>query len=110
MKTKAQKLNIKDFPFEIHDKDGNEIYYELSDGYWVERTFNSKGKILTYKDSTGYSFECTYDSNGKILTFKNSDGYWSERTFDDNGNRLTYKDSEGVNIEYQKINQRAASA
>ena len=29
----AQQLKIKDFPFIIKDKNGNEIYYENSDGY-----------------------------------------------------------------------------
>ena len=32
-KTIAQQLNIKDFPFEIKDKNGNRIYLENSDGY-----------------------------------------------------------------------------
>ncbi len=31
MKTIAQQLNIKDFPFTINDKDGNQIYFERSD-------------------------------------------------------------------------------
>jgi hypothetical protein len=30
MKTIAQQLNITDFPFEINDKNGNEIYFENS--------------------------------------------------------------------------------
>ena len=32
MKTIAQQLNIKDFPFRIKDNNGNETYYENSDG------------------------------------------------------------------------------
>jgi hypothetical protein len=35
MKTIAQQLNVKDFPFEIKDKNGNELYYENSNGFWV---------------------------------------------------------------------------
>ena len=33
MKTIAQELKITDFPFEINDKNNNEIYYEDSYGY-----------------------------------------------------------------------------
>tara|TARA_E500000305_G_C3830164_1_gene146960 strand:- start:189 stop:308 length:120 start_codon:yes stop_codon:yes gene_type:complete len=32
MKTIAQQLNVKGFPFKIRDKNGNEIYCETSDG------------------------------------------------------------------------------
>ena len=37
MKTIAQQLNIKEFPFEITDKNGNEVYFEESDGFLVEK-------------------------------------------------------------------------
>jgi hypothetical protein len=37
MKTIAQQLNITDFPFEINDKNGNEIYFENSTGYWYKK-------------------------------------------------------------------------
>ena len=30
MKTIAQQLNVTDFPFEIKDKNGNQIYFEDS--------------------------------------------------------------------------------
>jgi len=33
MKTIAQQLKVKEFPFKIKDKDGNQIYSESSDGY-----------------------------------------------------------------------------
>jgi len=32
MKTIAQQLNVKDFPFCINDSNGNQIYFENSDG------------------------------------------------------------------------------
>ena len=37
--TIAQQLKVKDFPFVIDDKNGNEIYYENSDGYWLKREY-----------------------------------------------------------------------
>jgi len=47
MKTKAQKLNITDFPYSEYDEKGNEIYFEDSDGVIIDNrpkkeTFNIK--------------------------------------------------------------------
>jgi hypothetical protein len=42
-KTIAQQLNIKDFPFVIKDKSGNQIYFEDSDGYWDKCEYDSEG-------------------------------------------------------------------
>jgi hypothetical protein len=75
MKTIAQQLNIKDFPFEIKDKNGNEIYYETSNGFWVKRE---------------------WDENGKEIYSENSDGYWCKYEYDKNGNEIYYENSEGV--------------
>jgi hypothetical protein len=58
MKTIAQQLNVKEFPFQIKDSKGNVIYYEDSEGYW------SKGE---------------YDSNGNVIYFENSNGYIDDR-------------------------------
>lgn len=43
MKTIAQQLKIKDFPFRIKDKEGNQIYYENSNGFWAK----SEDDIIT---------------------------------------------------------------
>jgi len=53
MKTIAQELGITEFPFEIKDKNGKEIYYENSDGYWSKREFDSKGREIYFEDSDG---------------------------------------------------------
>ena len=74
MQTIAQQLGIKQFPFEIKDKNGNEIYYETSEGYWVKRE---------------------YDSNGKEIYFENSNGSWEKYEYDSNGNEIYYEDSDG---------------
>ena len=78
MKTIAQQLNVKDFPFEIKDKNGNEIYWEDSDGFWAKRKF---------------------DSNGNQIYGKNSKGYWAKREFDSNGNQIYYENSDGVVVD-----------
>jgi hypothetical protein len=54
MKTIAEQLNIKEFPFEIRDKYGNQIYWEDSTRFWEKREFDlSSGKRTYYKDSDG---------------------------------------------------------
>jgi hypothetical protein len=78
MKTIAQQLNIKDFPFEIRDKNGNRIYVEASNGYWLKR-------------------EC--DSNGNITYMEASNGDWVKKEYDSNGNRIYVEDSEGKIID-----------
>jgi hypothetical protein len=53
MKTIAQQLNIKEFPFEINDSNGNQIYHENSAGYWYKREYDSNGNEIYYEDSDG---------------------------------------------------------
>jgi len=79
MKTIAQQLGIKDFPFEIKDKNGNKIYFEnsdgYSDGYWSKREYDSNGKEIYFENSEGSWEKSEYDSNGNLIYYENSDGY-----------------------------------
>ena len=54
MQTIAQQLNIKEFPFTIKDKNGNEIYFETFDGYWRKCEYDSSGNEIYYENSDGY--------------------------------------------------------
>ena len=74
MKTIAQQLGIKKFPFEIKDANGNEIYWEASNGYWVKRQYNANGNEIYYEDSNGYWVKKEYDSNRKLIYYENSKG------------------------------------
>ena len=74
MKTIAQQLQVKDFPFKIKDKNGKEIYCEHPDGTWRK---------------------CERDSNGNEIRYENSDGVWSKREYDSNGKEIYYEDSNG---------------
>src|SRR5690606_29277343 len=74
MKTIAQQLKIKEFPFEIRDSKGNLIYFETSDGYWLKQEFNSNGNCTYYEDSGGYWVKEEYDSNGERIYYENSHG------------------------------------
>jgi hypothetical protein len=53
MKTIAQQLNIKEFPFIIRGSMGNVIYYENSKGFWYKREYDSNGNEIYYEDSDG---------------------------------------------------------
>ena len=77
-KTIAQQLNVKNFPFVIKDKNGNEIYYENSNGFWWKREF---------------------DENGNVIYCKSSNGVWYKREFDKNGNLIYYENSNGVSLD-----------
>jgi hypothetical protein len=62
MKTIAQQLYIKKFPFSIKDDDENEIYYEDSGGYWQKWQYNSNGNPIYFEDSDGVIAERQYDA------------------------------------------------
>ena len=72
--TIADTLKIKEFPFEIKDKSGKEIYYETSEGYWNKREFDSSGNEIYYETSKGYWYKQEYDSSGKEIYYENSNG------------------------------------
>ena len=72
--TIAQFLKIKDFPFTIKNENGNQTYWEDSNGYWAKRE---------------------YDLNGNRIYFENSNGYWEKREYDLNGNKIYHEYSNG---------------
>ncbi len=74
MKTIAEQLNIKKFPFRIKDKNGNITYYEDSYGYWYREELCENGYILYSKDSDGDWYRYEWDKNGNVIYFANSDG------------------------------------
>ena len=78
MKTITQQLNVKDFPFIIKDKNGNEIYYEDSHGFWHKRECDSNGKVIYSEDSNGWWYKNEYGSNGNKIYYENSTGYWEK--------------------------------
>jgi hypothetical protein len=93
--TIAQQLKIKEFPFEIKDKNGKEIYYEESNGFWWKREYDSNGKEIYYETSKGFWCKKEYDSNGKEIYCETSKGFWYKKEYDSNGNEIYYEDSSG---------------
>jgi uncharacterized membrane protein len=99
MKTIAQQLNIKEFPFEIKNKNGNTIYYEISNGYWIKCEYDSNGNEIYYENSDGFWSKREYNSNGNEIRHETSDGYWSKREYDSNGKEIYYENSKGTIID-----------
>jgi len=54
METIAQQLKVKDFPCRIKDKDGNDIYLELCNGFWSKREYDKHCNEIYYEDSDGF--------------------------------------------------------
>ena len=75
MKTIAQQLNIKEFPFYINDNDGNQIYFESSDGTWGKYEYDLNRNLTYFEDSDGFWTKREYNSNGKEIYFEDSYGY-----------------------------------
>ena len=71
MKTIAQQLNIKTFPFEIK-VDGNIVYFENSEGYWYKREYQD-GKQVYFEDSEGDWEKFEYQ-DGNCVYYEASDG------------------------------------
>ena len=76
--TIAQQLKIKEFPFKIRDNQGNEVYWEDSNGYWSKREYDNQGNEVYREDSKGY---------------------WAKWEYDDQGNEVYWEDSNGVIID-----------
>lgn len=74
MKTIAQQLNVKEFPFEIFDKNGNGIYSEYSNGFWVKSEYDAKGNRIYYNDSNSFWSKGKFDSKCNRIYYENSDG------------------------------------
>ena len=72
MKTIAQQLNIKKFPFIIKDADDKEIYCEYSSGYWVKQEWDGD-KVIRYEYSDGYWVKQEWDGD-KVIRYENSNG------------------------------------
>ena len=96
MKTIAQQLNVKEFPFRIEDSRGNEIYFENSDGYWVKSEYDLQGNLIYEESSDGYWEQCKYDSNGNEIYLEDSDGYWEKSEYDSQGNLNYLENSDGL--------------
>ncbi len=76
--TTIAKLLKHDFAkgdLNLFDTNGNQTYYEDSNGYWIKKE---------------------YDSNGNLTYYETSNKHWSKYEYDSNGNQTYYGDSNGI--------------
>jgi hypothetical protein len=97
--TIAKQLKIKEFPFEIKDSNGKEIYWENSDGHWYKREYDSNGKEIYFENSYGYWIKREWDSKGQVIYFENSNGYWAKSEYDSDNKEIYYENSNGKIID-----------
>ena len=72
--TIAQQLKIKEFPFEIKDSNGNQIYWENSNEDWIKSEYDSDGKEIYFEDSDGAWIKREYNSEGNLIYYESSYG------------------------------------
>ena len=78
-----------------YDANGNETYYETSNGYWRKREYSANGKETYYENSRGYWWKNEYDASGNETYYETSNGYWSKRECDVKGKETYFEDSDG---------------
>jgi len=83
------------FPITIKDDDGNQTYYESSDGFWRRYEYDAEGKETYYESSEGFWRKSEYDTNGNQTYHEDSDGYWCKWEYDANGNETYCEDRDG---------------
>jgi hypothetical protein len=99
MATIAQQLKVTTFPFIIKNKNGNEIYYEDSTGYWRKREYDVHGETIRLENSTGFWCKKEYDAHCNRIRLGDSDGFWSKIEYDGNGNEIRFENSNGYIVD-----------
>ena len=62
------------FPIEIEDANGNDTYFENSDGFWCKWEYDTNGNETYYENIYPYWCKREYDTNGNETYYENSDG------------------------------------
>jgi len=76
----GKELDI-DNPIYLYDEDGNQVYFEDSDGFWWKSEYED-GNPVYYEDSTGYWSRREYKEDREVYR-EDSTGYWRKREYDE---------------------------
>lgn len=80
-----------------YDVNGNQTYYENSDGDVCKRQLSHEGEASYLISPTSQdTVREQLDNAGNILYVECADGYWENSEYDNHGNRTSWKDSDGA--------------
>ena len=83
------------YPIEVFNKQGKQIYYEVSNGYWAKYEYDTQGNKTHYKDSNGDWANWKYDTQGNPTYYRDSIGYWVKYEYDEQNNITYYENTYG---------------
>lgn len=99
MNTRAQKLEITQFPYRELDDNGFKQYHEDAEGYWRKWKHNAQGQELSFQDSRGIWEKRRYDDQGNLIWMERCNRfgelYWERWEHDDSGNKIRSENSQG---------------
>ena len=84
-----------EYPIELFDKRGNQIYYENDNGSWQNWEYDAQGNRTYYGDSGGYWSKSEYDVQGNKTYYEDIIGYWYKSEYDAQGNETYFENSNG---------------
>ncbi len=96
------------FPIEIKDSEGNQTYFENSNGYWWKHEYDADNNETYYETKKGYWFKKEYDAKGNETYYEDSKGYWRKREYDAKGNETYFEDSKALAVLDSKGSQSYA--
>ena len=79
----------------VYNTNGNEIYYENSNGVWSKYEYDTNGNEIYSETSDGHWYKSEYDTNGNQIYTEYSNGDWIKSEYDTNGNQIYYEDNNG---------------
>ena len=94
--TIAEKLEIKDFPFEIKDNMGRLIYSEDEKTQWTRTTYDKMGNETYIEKNDGFWVKTEYNKSGEPISLERSDGIFMK--FKDTKGNTTIIRAEKYNL------------
>jgi hypothetical protein len=65
----------------INDWNGNNIYFEASNGFWEKREWDSQGRLIYTEDCSGFWEKFEYDDENNCIFYENRNGVIIDERF-----------------------------
>ncbi len=81
-----------------YDEDGNQVYLKTNIEYgdWEKRKIDGEGNEIFYESSDGSWVKYEYDYDGNVTYTEHNDGEWEKYEYDEYGNPIYYENSDGL--------------